>query len=220
MSQPVALITGGNGTLALALRDELLHAGWHVHSPGRDELDVTSATRVRNFFASLSRLDLLINNAAITHDALLISQPHADRDAVLDVCLRGAFLCARAAAGLMIPQNAGHIIHIGSHSALTGPAGQTAYSAAKAGLHALTKSLAAELGPHSIRVNTVLPGWLETKMTAAVPAAVRQRALDAHTLGRFSTPADTARFIVFLHSLSAVSGQVFSLDSRISRSGV
>lgn len=220
MPQPVALITGGNGTLARALRDELLHAGWLVHSPGRDALDVTSPAHVQSFFASLPRLDLLVNNAAITRDAPLISQPDADRDAVLDVCLRGAFLCARAAAGLMIPQRAGHIINIGSHSALTGPAGQTAYASAKAGLHALTKSLAEELGPHNIRANTVLPGWLDTKMTAPVPAAVRQRALESHTLGRFNSPADAARFIVFLHSMSAVSGQVFSLDSRISRSGV
>jgi len=220
MSQRVALITGGAGTLATALRQELAAAGWEVHAPARTELEVTNSASVADNFAGLTQLDLLVNNAGLTHDALFVTQPEPDRDAVLDVCLRGAFRCSREAARLMQRQGHGHIVNIGSHSALTGPAGQTAYAAAKAGLVALTKSLAAEFGPHNIRVNAVLPGWLESRMTAAVSAAVRQRALQAHALGRFNTPAEAARFIAFLHSMTAVSGQVFSLDSRLSRTGL
>jgi NAD(P)-dependent dehydrogenase (short-subunit alcohol dehydrogenase family) len=220
MSRPVAMITGGEGTLAAALREELAAADWLVHAPGRAELDVTDSSAVAAWFAGLSRLDLLVNNAGLTSDALFAVQPDHERGAVTEVCLRGAFLCCRAAARIMLPRGTGHIVNIGSHSALTGPVGQTAYASAKAGLLALTKSLAAELGPHNIRVNAVLPGWMESKMTAAVSAPVRQRALESHVLGRFNTPAEAARFIAFLHSMTAVSGQVFSLDSRITRSGL
>ncbi len=220
MGRLVAMITGGAGTLAGALREELTAAGWQVLAPGRQQLDVTDSAAVSQWFAGLTELDLLVNNAAITHDALFAGQPEHERDAVLQAGLRGAFLCSREAARIMTKQGRGHIVNLGSHSALTGPAGQTAYAAAKAGLVALTKSIAAELGPHNIRVNSVLPGWMDTKMTAAVPAAVRQRALESHVLRRFNTPADAARFIVFLHSMTAVSGQVFSLDSRIARGGL
>ena len=216
-SQPVALITGGGGGLASALRQELDAAGWHVLAPLRRELDVTSPEQVERFFSRLIRLDLLINNAGIRRDDLLAHQLEAERNAVLDVCLRGAFLCSRAAAGIMVKQGQGHILNVGSLSGSTGPAGQAAYAAAKAGLVALTRSLAAELGPEGVRVNCVLPGWLDTKFTTGVPDAVTRRALEAHMLGRFNTPHDAARFMVFLHSMAAVSGQVFQLDSRISR---
>jgi 3-oxoacyl-[acyl-carrier protein] reductase len=219
-SAPVAIITGGKGALATALREHLEELGWIVHAPGREALDVTQSASVANFFAGIDRIDLMVNNAGIRHDALLARQAEADRDAVLDVSLRGAFLCCRAAAAIMSRGGSGHIVNIGSHSALSGPAGQTAYAAAKAGLAGLTKSLAAELGPAGIRVNCILPGWLETKFTRDVPEAARDNALDGQTLGRFNTVADAARFIAFLHSMGAVSGQVFLLDSRIFRHGV
>jgi 3-oxoacyl-[acyl-carrier protein] reductase len=214
-TQPAVLITGGNGGLATALRDELAAAGWNVLAPSHSELDVTVSTHVDDYFSRLPKLDLLINNAGIRRDALFVTQPVEDRDAVLDVCLRGAFLCSRAAGRLMQKQGAGHIVNIGSCSALTGPAGQTAYAAAKAGLIALTQSLASELGLHGIRVNCVLPGWMETAFVRGVPEKISRRALGDHVLGRFSTPADAARFIAFLHTLPAISGQVFQLDSRI-----
>jgi NAD(P)-dependent dehydrogenase (short-subunit alcohol dehydrogenase family) len=215
MQQPVALITGGEGALASALHRQLAAAAWTVHAPGRSELDVTSAASVQNYMTGLGGLDLLVNCAGITRDGLLLSQHEAERDAVLDVCLRGAFVCAREAARLMLPQGRGHIVNIGSHSALTGPSGQSAYAAAKAGLIALTKSLALELGPAGIRVNTVLPGWFDSKMTRAASDTARARALAANALGKFGTVDDAARFVLFLHSLPAVSGQLFCLDSRI-----
>jgi 3-oxoacyl-[acyl-carrier protein] reductase len=138
---------------------------------------------------------------------------------VLDVHLKGAFLCSQAALKLMVKQRAGHIIHIGSYSALSGPAGQANYAAAKAGIIALTQSIAAEYGQRGIRANCVLPGFLDTKMTQHLLAdeTQRQSVLAVHTLGRLNTPAEAARFIAFLHTMENISGQVFQLDSRISR---
>ena len=119
----------------------------------------------------------------------------------------------------MVKQRQGHLIQIGSYSALCGPAGQANYAAAKAGLIALSQSLAAEYGPRGIRANVILPGFLDTKLTRHLldDEAQHQRILSDHTLGKLTTPQDTARFIAFLHTLPAISGQVFQLDSRISR---
>ena len=214
---PVALITGGQGALATALRAELEAQHWQVHAPGRDALDVTDAAAVRVGIDGLPRLDLLVHNAGFLRDAPLARMSETDFAAVLEVHLRGAFLCARAALRPMLRQGGGHLVFVGSFSALSGPAGQANYAAAKAGLIGLAQSLAAEYGARGIRANVVLPGLLETPLSAALLADPerRRRALAAHTLGRFNTPAEAARFIAFLHSLPHTSGQVFSLDSRI-----
>jgi NAD(P)-dependent dehydrogenase (short-subunit alcohol dehydrogenase family) len=216
---PVALITGGAGALARATRAELESQGWCVHAPSREEMDVTDKAQVQRVIGGLGRLDLLIHNAGITRDTLMLKMTEAEFSDVLAVHLKGAFLCSQAALNLMVKQRAGHIIHIGSYSALSGPAGQANYAAAKAGLIALTQSIAAEYGARGIRANCVLPGFLETKMTQhlLVEEAQRQRVLSAHTLGRLNTPEDAARFIAFLHTMPNISGQVFQLDSRISR---
>lgn len=211
-----ALITGGEGDLARHIRAELESAGWDVLAPGRAELDVLQP---KAFFAQIDRLDLLINNAGIFRDASLLKMTEEDFDAVLDVNLKGAFLCTQAALKLMSRQREGHIINIGSYSALSGPAGQVNYAAAKAGLIALTQSTAKEYGSRNIRANCILPGFLETKMTRHLleDAEWKEHLLSQHTLGRLNTPQDAARFIVMLHSMPAVSGQVFQLDSRIRR---
>jgi 3-oxoacyl-[acyl-carrier protein] reductase len=211
-----ALITGGEGDLARHIRAELESAGWEVLAPGRAELDVLQP---KAFFAQIERLDLLVNNAGVFRDASLLKMTEEDFDAVLDVNLKGAFLCTQAALKLMSRQREGHIINIGSYSALSGPAGQVNYAAAKAGLIALTQSTAKEYGSRNIRANCLLPGFLETKMTRHLleDAAWKEQLLSQHTLGRLNTPQDAARFIVMLHSMPAVSGQVFQLDSRIRR---
>jgi 3-oxoacyl-[acyl-carrier protein] reductase len=136
-------------------------------------------------------------------------------DRVVDVNLRGAFLCSQAAALMMAKQRAGHVINIGSFSARFGTFGQANYSAAKAALIGLTQSLAKELGRRNVRANCVLPGYLDTKFVAHVPAEARERILRMHELGRFNTVADAARFIAFLDTMALVSGQVFRLDSRV-----
>lgn len=210
----IVLITGGQGTLAREVANTFRSAGWEILAPGKSELDVRDAASVEGFFRGLTRLDLLINNAGLRRDAPFLKLPESDWDLVIATSLRGAFLCSRAAARLMIPQKSGHIISIGSHTARRGVAGQTAYGAAKAGLTALTQSLAAELGPHNIRANTVLPGWMPTAFNADLPWAVSEAALRQHHLRRFNTPADTARFLLFLHGMPHTSGQTFALDSR------
>lgn len=217
--KPVALITGGTGDLARSIRAELESQGWIVHAPTHQQLDVTDKAQVQRVIGALDRLDLLIHNAGMTRDALLIKMTGIEFSEVLAVHLKGAFLCSQAALKLMVKQRQGHIIHIGSFSALSGPAGQANYAAAKAGLIGLTQSLAAEYGARGIRANCVLPGFLDTKMTRHLLAddAQHQRVLAAHTLGMLNTVQDAARFIAFLPTLPAVSGQVFQLDSRISR---
>ncbi|MCB1225845.1 MAG: SDR family oxidoreductase [Verrucomicrobiales bacterium] len=215
---PIALITGGQGALARATAAALQAAGWRVDAPSHSELDVTSAPAVAAWFATHPQAyDLVIHSAGQIEDQLLLKMDPASFDRVLAVHLGGAFRIARAALPAMMQRQQGHLIWIGSLSAYTGPAGQAAYAAAKAGLEGWGKSLAREVGADGIRINGVLPGFLDTPMTASLLADAdqRRRILAQHTLGRLNTVEDAARFIVFLHSLPHVSGQVFQLDSRI-----
>ncbi|WP_395747576.1 SDR family oxidoreductase [Prosthecobacter sp.] len=214
-----AVITGGEGDLAQCIAAELRGAGFKVFAPGRDELDVTRADSVRGFFAALPGLDLLVNNAGVCRDVSVVKMSEADFDHVVDVSLKGAFLTTQAAVKLMSRQRHGHIVNIGSYSALSGPAGQANYAAAKAGLIGLTQSTAQEYGARNVRANCVLPGFLETKMTRHLleDVAWKEGLLDGHALGRLNTVEDAARFVVFLHGMESVSGQVFQLDSRVRR---
>ncbi len=217
--KPTALITGGEGDLARAVRAELEAAGFEVVAPGRAEVDVTNKASIGSFFEGLKQIDLLVNNAGVSRDASMLKMSGEDFDLVLDVNLKGAFLVSQAAVKLMAKRRRGHIVNVGSYSALSGPAGQANYAAAKAGLIGLTQSMAQEYGARNVRVNCVLPGFLETKMTRHLleDAAFRAGLMDAHTLGRLNTPQDAARFIALLHTMKNVSGQVFQLDSRVRR---
>ena len=180
-------------------------------------MDVRDEAQVEAYFARLERIDVLIANAGITRDATMLNLPAKDFDEVLDTNLRGTFLCARAAIKMMVRQRSGHILLIGSRSGKNGPRGQTAYAAAKAGLVGFAQSVAKEYGGRNIRCNVVLPGFLETKMTASALEKRREQILAEHALGRFNTPENAARAIAFLARLENVSGQVFTLDSRIDR---
>ncbi len=214
-----AFITGGAGDLAQAISAELQQAGFNVLAPGRDALDVTNAGSVRAFFAGVKHLDLLINNAGVCRDVSVAKMSEAEFDHVVDVNLKGAFLVSQSAVKLMSKQRCGHIVNIGSYSALSGPAGQANYAAAKAGLIGFTQSIAKEYGARNVRANCVLPGFLDTQMTRHLleDAAWRESLLSQHALGRLNTAEDVARFILFLHSMENVSGQVFQLDSRVRR---
>lgn len=215
MKSKIALITGGGGDLALELRSQLLAAGYAVVAPTRSELDVTDRVAVDLFMKPYEHIDLLINNAGVTVDRTFSRMNESEWDQVLEVNAKGAFLCAKSVLRKMLRQRSGHIVNIGSYSALRPPVGQANYAAAKAALIALTQSLAAEVGGRSVRVNCVLPGFLETKMTKLVSDSARERAKQAHVLGRFNSVDDAARFVVFLDTMEAVSGQVFQLDSRL-----
>lgn len=216
MDARIALITGGEGTLALAVRACLEEAGWQVHAPGKGELDVTSTISVDACIRQLPRLDLLINNAGSIDDALLVQTTEEQWQSLMAVNLDGAFRCTRAALPRMVLRG-GHIINIGSFAALQGTAGQGAYAAAKAGLIALTQTTALEHGADNVRCNCVLPGFLDTKMTSATLAKHRSSIVQRHALGRLNTVADAARFIAQLDSFAHLSGQVFQLDSRVHR---
>lgn len=211
------VITGGEGDLARSIRTALQEAGgYKVHSPGRNQLDVRLAESVREYFQSLPQVDILINNAGIIRDRPVIKMAEVDWDEVIETNLRGTFLCSQAALRHMSRQRSGHIIQIGSYSAIHPPFGQTNYAAAKAGLIGLTKSLALEMGKRNVKTNCVLPGFLETKMTANLSLEIVEQARANHALGRFNTVKEAAGFILWLAGTENVSGQIFQLDSRTS----
>jgi 3-oxoacyl-[acyl-carrier protein] reductase len=209
------LISGGEGDLARALRKEFPRD--HVHAPGRKEMDVRDEARIDAYFSRLERVDVLIANAGLTRDGAVTALSTDDFNEVVNANLRSAFLCARAALKLMLRQRSGHIVLIGSRAARHGTRGQSAYAAAKAGLVGLAQSLAKEYGARNIRCNVVLPGFLDTRMTASLDARRREDVRAEHALGRFNTVENAARFIAFLARLDHVSGQTFTLDSRLDR---
>lgn len=182
-------------------------------------MDVTSTVAVTALYSTLGPLDLLINNAGVIADSPMMLAKPSQWNNVLAVNLDGAFRCSRAALKIMVKQRRGHIINIGSFAALNGTEGQSSYAAAKAGLIALTQSVATEYGPRNVRCNCVLPGFLETRMTRAVLARRREEVLASHALGRLNNVEDAARFIVQLDSFEHISGQVFQLDSRVRKQG-
>ena len=209
------LISGGEGDLARALQREFPRDT--VHAPGRKEMDVRDEAQIEAYFSRLERLDVLIANAGLTRDGAVTSVAPDDFNEVVNANLRGAFLCSRAALKLMMKQRNGHIIFIGSRAARHGTRGQSAYAAAKAGMVGLAQSLAKEYGARNIRCNVVLPGFLETRMTTGLSAERREEVRAEHALGRFNTVGNAARAIAFLARLDHVSGQVFTLDSRMDR---
>ncbi|OYV05696.1 MAG: SDR family oxidoreductase [Verrucomicrobiales bacterium VVV1] len=209
------VITGGRGGLGRALAAEFEGASWQVEAPGRDELDVCSDESVAQYFSG-RELDLLICTAGLTRDASLIRLSEQSWDLVCETNFLGAARCAKWASDGMRERKGGHIIFISSYSAIHPPVGQAAYAASKAALLGLTQGLAIELGPMGIRVNAVLPGFMETPMTCAVSDERRIEILSDHSLGRFNTPTIVSKFIRHLQEdLVHTSGQVFNLDSRL-----
>ncbi len=162
-------------------------------------------------------LRLLVNNAGVTQDGLAIRLAEDRWDFVVDVNLKGAFLCSREAIRLMLPQRSGYIINISSVVALTGNFGQVNYSASKAGLLGLTKSLAIEYGGKNILVNAILPGFIKTAMTENLHSSLKDKIMSRIILKRFGDPQDVANLVSFLSSGKAnyITGQYFVLDGGI-----
>ena len=161
------------------------------------------------------RIDVLVNNAGLARDSVMLRMPEQDWDDVMATNLSGSFHCIRAVSKFMIKQKSGHIVNISSITGVQGREGQANYSAAKAGLIGLTKAAAKDLGRFNIRVNAVLPGYLPTEMGNQVSEKIKERVLAENALGRVSDPVEVADFIVHLTTMRNVSGQVFNLDSRI-----
>ncbi len=214
------LITGGDGTLAQSLYECFESAGYHIAAPGRSSLDVSDRHSVGAFFGSLAEpVELVINQAGSLRDGPLLKMNENDWDEVLDSHLKGSWQVSQAYAA-SLQGRPGHLIQIGSYSGLVGTAGQCNYAAAKAGLIGLTQSLAREWGAKGIRSNIVLPGFLETAMTADLTDAQRAKFREDHVLGTFNTVHHVAKFVRFLHEdLPHISGQTFQLDSRVRRPG-
>ncbi len=160
------------------------------------------------------RLDILVNNAGITRDNLIVRLKEAEWDQVLDVNLKGAYNCIRAAGKPMIKQRYGRIINIASVVGVMGNPGQANYAASKAGLIGLTKTVARELASRHITVNAVAPGFIQTEMTASLPEKTRAEMLAQIPLSRFGTPEEVAQAVVFLASDTAayITGQVIHVN--------
>jgi 3-oxoacyl-[acyl-carrier protein] reductase len=162
----------------------------------------------------LGPIDVLVNNAGITRDNLLMRLSEADWDAVLNVNLKAAFLTMKAVTRGMMKRRSGRVINIASVVGVVGNKGQANYSASKAGLIGLTKTIAKELASRNVLVNAVAPGFIETDMTAALPPEARQALSAQIALGRLGTPADIASVVAFLASEGAsyITGQVIVVD--------
>lgn len=208
------ILTGGSGGLGTALQDAFIDPTWEITAPSRTELDIADQKAAQAWFKERP-VDLLICCAGLTEDSLLLKMDESNWDRVFDVNFQGAATCANAAIATMQKSGRGHVIFISSHSALHPRVGQAAYATAKAALLGLTDSLSKTYGQNNIRVNAILPGFMDTKMTRSLTSAQREEILKTHALGRFNQAATVAKFCRFLHeSLLETSGQVLQLDSR------
>lgn len=224
IGQAIALRLAGEGAdLALCdlQKDWLAETAEGVRARGRRAecfaVDVSQPEAVQSTVAQVhelfGRIDVLVNNAGITRDGLLVRMSEEDWDAVLDVNLKGTFLFTRAVSRVMMRQRAGAIVNVASIIGLIGNAGQCNYSASKGGVIAFTKSAAKELASRNIRVNAVAPGFIQTRMTAQLTPEQQQRMLEAIPLGRLGVPDDVAAVVAFLASDDAayVTGQVVNV---------
>ncbi len=172
---------------------------------------------VQRILAEQGRIDILVNNAGITRDNLLMRLSEEDFDAVLRTNLKGTFLLTKAVSRHMMKQRSGRIVNLSSVVGQMGNAGQSNYSAAKAGIIGFTKSMARELASRSVTVNAIAPGFIMTPMTAALPENVQKGFLDQIPMGRFGTPEDVAELTVYLASdgASYVTGQVIGINGGL-----
>ena len=236
----VAVVTGAGRGIGHAIAVRLAKEGARVASVSRTEsnaqktadeintnradaakayaVDVADQTAVQEaaakIFADFGRVDILVNNAGVTRDGLSMRMSMEDWDTVLNTNLKGAFNFIQAVMRPMIKQRSGRIINISSIAGLTGNAGQANYSASKAGLIGLTKTLARELASRGITVNAVAPGLIETDMTTVLSDEIRQAILQKVPLGKLGEPDDIAGAVAYLASPEAkyITGQVLTVD--------
>lgn len=235
-----ALVTGASRGIGAAIAKKLAARGFMViinygHSSAAAEEvknqieqaggqavlmqgDVSSGDDVDRMFKDIKktwgRLDVLVNNAGINRDTLLVRMKEDQWDAVLSTDLKSVFFTTKAAASLMVRQRSGSIINIASVVGITGNAGQANYAAAKAGVIGFTKSAAKELAARGIRVNAIAPGFIETDMTDAIPEKIREGMLETIPLRRGGKAEDVANAVAFLASDDAgyITGQVLKVD--------
>jgi 3-oxoacyl-[acyl-carrier protein] reductase len=237
MDTKVALVTGGSRGIGKAIAERFLKDGFSVVIMDVSAEGITAALEsmkgairgevcdvcnpaavkdlVDKIVQEMGHLDVLVNNAGITRDGLVIRMKPEQWDEVLNINLKGAFICAQAAVRPMMKNDeGGRIINISSVVGLMGNAGQANYSASKAGLIGLTKSLAKEFASRKILVNAVAPGFIETAMTAVLPEDIRQKMIAQIPLAKMGTPTDVAAVCSFLAGPDSIyiTGQVITVD--------
>ena len=233
------LISGGSRGIGRALVEAFCAAGDRVvflyRTNDAEAARVTEATGAVGIKADVSdpdkvaralseaealldgRIDVLVNNAGVSHIGLMQDMTDAEWRRVLDTNLSGAFYLSRGVVGGMVRRQYGRIVHVGSMWGKVGASCEVAYSASKAGLRGLTMAMAKELGPSGITVNCVEPGLIETDMNAAIDESVKRELCDETPLGRMGTPRDVAAAVLFLASDSAgfVTGQIIGVDGGL-----
>ncbi|HEY8884716.1 MAG TPA: 3-oxoacyl-[acyl-carrier-protein] reductase [Chloroflexota bacterium] len=242
-SSPVILVTGGSRGIGRAIARRFARNGARiginyrqnqaaaeatareVTELGGEPLllpgDASDAPAVASALETLlgrwGRIDVLVNNAGIVRDTLLLRMSEEDWDRVLETNLRSAFLCTRAALRPMLRQRSGRIINMASISGIRGNPGQANYSASKAALIGFTKSVAREVASRGITVNAVAPGLIETDITAQMPDKAREALITQIPLGRMGTPEDVAGLVAYLASEEAgyITGQAFVVDGGL-----
>ncbi len=182
------------------------------------QLDVRDSEKVDELvdktLDKYKRVDILVNNAGVTKDGVFVRMTDAEWEEVLDTNLKGTFLCMRAVSKAMMKQRYGKIVNMASVIGLTGNAGQANYAASKAGIVALTKSVAKELGSRNVMVNAIAPGFIETEMTQRLTADVKNAILKLIPVGFFGKPIDVAKTALYLASDESnfITGQVITVD--------
>ena len=241
--QRVALVTGGTRGIGLSVAEALARVGAIVALTGRDreqavntanviqeasggnvlgfDMDVTIRSSVeatvRTLLEQHGRIDILINNAGITRDNLLMRMKQEEWDTVISTNINGLYNCSQAVLRPMIRQRYGRIISMSSVVGLTGNPGQSNYATSKAAILGFTKALAREVASRQVTVNAVAPGYIRTDMTNSLPDAAREKLIESIPMGRIGLPEDVARTVLFLASEEAsyVTGQIIQVNGGL-----